>query len=200
MDIRQYLKQGRLNIDRIVTGPIEQNTWLIAIGTDLIVVDPGCDQGELRQAIADRHLLGVLLTHTHDDHLAALRDWDLPEGTHLVMGPEPEDTYLPLLPNKIVHGGERLKLGPIEVHVMATPGHTPGGISYLIDRRFVCTGDTLFQGDVGYHHLPGGDADQLRWSVTEVLFKLQDSVAVLPGHGEPSTIGHEKQHNTLQPT
>ncbi len=84
----------------------------------------------------------------------------------------------------------------LQVEVIATPGHTPGGVCYLLRNSGVLfSGDTLFAGTIGRTDLPGGDYDSLIKSVMDSLMGLDTDIEILPGHGATSTIGWERTHN-----
>jgi len=90
--------------------------------------------------------------------------------------------------------GDTLNLGDNEIRVLETPGHTEGGLCFLVaDKLF--SGDTLFQGSVGRSDLPGGNGMQLVNSIKEKLLPLGDNIEVYAGHGPTSTIGYEKRRN-----
>ena len=92
--------------------------------------------------------------------------------------------------------GDEIMLGDEKIIVLATPGHTPGGISlYLPDSATVITGDALFEGSIGRTDLPGGNFDRLIESIKTKLLTLPDDTVVASGHGNTTTIGAEKQHS-----
>ena len=80
------------------------------------------------------------------------------------------------------------------IKVIATPGHTAGGICFLISDKLF-TGDTLFKGSVGRSDFPGGNGTLLVKNIKEKLLPLGDNIEVYPGHGDASTIGYEKRNN-----
>ena len=87
-------------------------------------------------------------------------------------------------------------MGSIDIQVIHTPGHSPGGVCfYLPQAGCLFCGDTLFAEGVGRTDLPGGDFDQLKQSVVERLFTLPPETRVLPGHGPTTTIGWERENN-----
>ncbi|MBM3957517.1 MAG: MBL fold metallo-hydrolase, partial [Gemmatimonadetes bacterium] len=94
----------------------------------------------------------------------------------------------------VLREGDVLELGGMELRVVGTPGHTPGGVSFVLG-HIVFAGDTLFRGSIGRTDLPGGDFEQELASIREVLFPLGDEVRVLPGHGPATTIGEERRTN-----
>ena len=92
--------------------------------------------------------------------------------------------------------GEELDLDGIRIKVLATPGHTAGGVSYYFpEGAFLICGDTLFQESVGRTDFPTGSMSTLVRSVKEKLFTLPEETVVYPGHGDSTTIGHEKKYN-----
>jgi glyoxylase-like metal-dependent hydrolase (beta-lactamase superfamily II) len=89
-----------------------------------------------------------------------------------------------------------LRLGAVEVRVLYTPGHSPGGCCLWIpsEQRLIA-GDTLFRDSVGRTDLPGGDSGQLFESIRKQLLPLPDETVVIPGHGPETTIGRERRFN-----
>ncbi|MDP7239332.1 MAG: MBL fold metallo-hydrolase, partial [Candidatus Latescibacteria bacterium] len=92
---------------------------------------------------------------------------------------------------------DTIDFGSISISVISTPGHSPGGVSFLITGApsHVFSGDTLFSGSIGRTDLPGGDSNLLLQSIHEKLIVLDDTTIVYPGHGPASTIGTEKRSN-----
>jgi hydroxyacylglutathione hydrolase len=87
-------------------------------------------------------------------------------------------------------------VGSTEIHVLHTPGHTRGSVSlWLPAERLLLSGDTLFRDSIGRTDLPGGDGRQILRSIKEKLLALPEDTAVVPGHGENTTIGREKRFN-----
>jgi hydroxyacylglutathione hydrolase len=92
--------------------------------------------------------------------------------------------------------GEMVKLGPAEFRVLETPGHTQGSISLWIPgENKLVAGDTLFLDSIGRTDLPGGNSKQILRSIHDKLLPLDDTVVVIPGHGQNTTIGRERRRN-----
>jgi len=87
--------------------------------------------------------------------------------------------------------GDEITFGSLKLKIIHTPGHTPGGISLILN-DIVFTGDTLFAGGIGRTDLPGGSCDDIQKSIKDKLLKLGDYKKIYPGHGPSSTIGKEK--------
>ncbi len=96
--------------------------------------------------------------------------------------------------DKLLEEGDEIVLGRLNLRVIHTPGHTPGGIS-LVSNNIIFTGDTLFAGGIGRTDLPGGSYQDLIKSIKERLLILGDDKIIYPGHGPDSTIGEEKRTN-----
>ena len=92
--------------------------------------------------------------------------------------------------------GDEIRLGNSTLKVIATPGHSLGGICfYSADDGLLFSGDSLFQTGIGRTDLPGGDYATLIHSITDRLLTLPDDTKVLPGHGPSTTIAQERQYN-----
>lgn len=203
---------------RFPLGPLWTNTYLVWHGAGGILVDPAGDISAVRSFAEGKGIAieAILLTHGHLDHVGGLPDAlrcavhgafisedDVPmvrtpdSGVRQWMGYDFEGTE-ECLP---VRDGQRLSLGGMEVQVLATPGHTPGSVCYLLsagEDQLLLSGDTLFARSVGRTDLPGGSSESLEKSLLK-LAALPDGLPVLPGHGPETTIGSEREHNPFWP-
>ena len=202
-----------MRVETLVVGAFATNCYVVAGdgGDECAVVDPGAEGDRVAAFVQGAGLTVryVLATHGHADHtggVAAVKaalgglfvapeaDVEMlerPDGWMTVMLP---DFAMPPPVDVTVRDGDGLALGGAELRVVATPGHTPGGVSYVLD-DMVFAGDTLFQGSIGRTDLPGGSLEQELASIRDVLFPLGDGVTVLPGHGPATTIGEERRTN-----
>lgn len=95
-----------------------------------------------------------------------------------------------------VKDGQTLSLAGIEIQVLATPGHTAGGVCYYVpEAHLVLCGDTIFCESVGRTDFPTGSMSTLVRSIREKLLPLPEETVLYPGHGESTTVGNEKQYN-----
>jgi len=200
-------------IDRLETGPFQENVYIVAGGTggEAVVIDAGDDADRIVERLDELSLTPVLLlnTHGHLDHVGAVAD--LQERYAIPFQVHPGDAFLltglerhaamfglsgyrdPRVDLDLVPG-EPVEAAGLRFEVLFTPGHTPGHCTLLVDGdAFV--GDCLFAGSIGRTDLPGGDAPTLKRSLHEVLLALPDDTRVHPGHGPSTTIGHERRTN-----
>jgi glyoxylase-like metal-dependent hydrolase (beta-lactamase superfamily II) len=194
-----------LVIKAIMAGMYEENCYLIIdeATKELAIIDPGGQANLLEKEIDELNAKPkfILLTHGHMDHVGAVVElvnkFNIPfymnakeeqyMGDNFVFGELPKASG-------DLKEGDTLKLGEQLIKVIETPGHTLGGVCFLIgDKLF--TGDTLFQGSVGRSDFPGGDGMLLIKNIKEKLLPLGDNIEVYPGHGGASSIGYEKRNN-----
>jgi hydroxyacylglutathione hydrolase len=203
-----------LIIVTLPVGLIQTNCYLIACEEtkEGAVIDPGGDAQRIlaeveRSGLAIRY---VLNTHAHFDHIEANAAIVQATGARLALHPKDR----PLLeaaggaalfglqadpsppPDLDLNEGDELEVGTLRLHVLYTPGHTPGHVSfYEPDEGLLFDGDVLFYRGIGRTDLPGGSWPQLRDSIERVLFGLPDDTVVYSGHGPATTIGEEKRLN-----
>ncbi len=135
----------------------------------------------------------IFLTHTHPDHIAELRR--LREVTRAPIFVSAEERILEPRTNVIIPGSPS-RSGGITVTARSTPGHSPGGLTYVVEglsRRYVIVGDALFAGSMG--GVPASDYESSRKAIRTQILSLPDDSVVCPGHGPLTTVGLEKLHN-----
>ncbi|MGI5823667.1 MAG: MBL fold metallo-hydrolase, partial [Dethiobacteria bacterium] len=175
-----------------------------------IIIDPGA-AGEriiLRVEQLKLKVRYVVNTHAHIDHIGANEEVrqafrvpllahkaDLPRyhspqaGIALFMDKvevEPPDDF--------IQEGDSLQVGTLQVKVLETPGHSPGGITLDIN-GVLFAGDTLFAGSIGRTDFPGGSFPVLIQSIKDKILSYPDDTKVFPGHGPPTTVGDERRYN-----
>ncbi|GAA4654518.1 MBL fold metallo-hydrolase [Anaerocolumna aminovalerica] len=203
-----------MKIETYVLGPVMTNCYF-AINEDTketIIIDPADKAEVLIQKINKETLkpVAVLLTHGHFDHILAASE--IAVNFHIPIYASKEEKELletpslnlsvslgkniSLTPTMLLNDKDIIKLAGTEVNVIHTPGHTSGGICYLFkESKILFSGDTLFEGTVGRADLPTGNLNTLLDSVNHKLMTLPDDTTVFPGHGESTTVGHERNTN-----
>lgn len=201
---------SRCSVRTLVTGPFEENCHLLIGAEGCIALDPGADAPGIEEAIAGRPLAAILLTHGHADHLTALEALTARHAAPVYLHARDAAwafTARNAIPPfyaapaaapgdlRLAGDGDVLSLAGLALRVIATPGHSPGGVCYWLEREgWIFTGDTLFRGTVGRTDLPGGDPRLLAASLAR-LAALPPATKVFPGHGEPTTLAEELEHN-----
>lgn len=190
--------------EQIEVGPMQNFVYLIGdpATREAAVVDPAFEVDRIINIAGTNgyKIKYILLTHTHFDHIDGVPE--LIEKTSaevLVHSREEKNLKSKGIDAKhAVEGGDVFKIGDIQIKILHTPGHTPGGICFVLDDR-VITGDALFVGYIGRADLPGGDPEQLYHSLFDKLAKLPEHIQVFPGHNygiaPSSTIKQEKESN-----
>ena len=207
-----------MKIQRIVNPIAYENTYLIENDQHLLVIDPGSAWSQIQNRIDQiaKPVSAILLTHTHYDHILSLERVREAYGHPPVYVDAHEADWLqsPIdnlsgldrhsdLLNVICQPAEQhfdyqqeYNLDNFHFYVLHTPGHSIGGVSIVFPHdHFVLTGDALFRETIGRTDLPTGSGPQLLESIETQLLTLPSSYTVYPGHGNDTTIGHEKMFN-----
>ena len=181
--------------------------------THAILFDPADRGKRIYESLRDKHIVVdiILLTHGHFDHILGAKELIECTGARLGCLTEEQailqDPYLNLgntygmndlsvKPDILFKDGEEIMAADLTCRVIKTPGHTSGGCCYYFEEgNILISGDTLFEESIGRTDFPTGSTSELIRSVKEKLFVLPDETVVYPGHGEVTTIGHEKQYN-----
>lgn len=200
------------NIERRVVGPLEANSYILRVGSQCILIDPGdCEAASLVRECKE---VSVLITHGHFDHVlgidcvkkeALVADVVAHELTERVYKESLELARLwgisvksaGLKVTRALRGDSVLNVYGVRVDVLYTPGHSPDHLVYYIPKlNTLFSGDLLFKGSIGRWDLPGGDASLLADSLKRIS-GLPETLRVLPGHGDVTVLGDELRDNWL---
>ncbi len=207
-----------LTIQSFTFNPASENTYIIFNETGAaIIIDPGCYAENERHALQlfielnDLNVVQLINTHCHLDHVFGLKwaseYYDLEPFIHiedkrtLEFAPQSALRWGLSMDNytgnvQLLAEGDEIHIGDDKLTVLHTPGHSPGSISFYCEAQgFVISGDVLFKESIGRTDLPEGNHHQLIRSIQTKLFTLPDDTVVYNGHGNTTTIGHEKQYN-----
>lgn len=202
----------------VVSAPFEENTYIAHLDgrNDCLVVDPGLEPDEILGYLDEHRLTpaAILITHGHSDHIAGngrlkerfpncpivVSHGDAPKltdprlnlsaafGAHLVSPPG----------DVLVREGDTYSAAGFDLEVREIPGHSSGHVVFIwqaVRPMVVFGGDVLFAGSVGRTDFSDGSFEQLATNIHQKLFTLPDDTQILPGHGPPTTVGHEKRTN-----
>lgn len=210
----------KVKATKFTVNPFGENTYLAWDETTrhAIIIDPGMMQDHERNVVTkfidDNNLVMryVLITHVHIDHVTSAR-W-MADRYGITVAASPLDAPNALaLPEQAEHfrlrmpvealtidqplaDGDTMMLGDETIHVLAMPGHSPGGLAfYAPDSELVFTGDSIFEGSIGRTDLPGGDFGTLINSIKEKILTLPPETLIIPGHGPTTTVANELEYN-----
>jgi glyoxylase-like metal-dependent hydrolase (beta-lactamase superfamily II) len=205
-----------LKVSILPVTPLQQNCTLMydeetMVGT---VFDPGGDVPRILEVIGEIgfNVEKILLTHGHIDHAGGAAELKEKLGV-LIEGPHEADKFLldslaqtgaeygitgsrNVTTDRWLNEGDNITFGPFTFDVKHCPGHAPGHVVFINEElRIAQVGDVLFKGSIGRTDFPYGDHDALIDAIKTKLLPLGDDMAFICGHGEPSTIGEERQTN-----
>ncbi len=190
-----------MKVETFVRGPLQNNVYLLCdeLSNEAAIIDPGIGSDDLLQNIEEQqlHLRYILVTHAHFDHVDNVALFREQTGTKVVVHHADAAALEELAgvpADVLLDGGEELALGSLTLRTFHTPGHSPGGMCFLVDDHLFA-GDTLFAGSIGRSDFPDSDGALLLQSIAEKILPLPDATHVLPGHGEATTVGTERANN-----
>lgn len=199
-------------INELTVGQLEANCFIVSDEKtkEAIIIDPGDDDEEIMDVVKENNLKVkyIVCTHAHFDHVGAVADVKTKTNALICIHKDEVEVYkragdfaafwgfkikpLPE-PDMLLNEGDVIAFGNLNLKVLHTPGHSPGGMC-LYGGNVIFTGDTLFAGSVGRTDLPGGNINELKKSFSKLMCFPPDT-KVYAGHGCSSTIGAEKTDN-----
>lgn len=203
-------------LNTYIAGPFDANNYFLMDKNTKEAVLIDCSEYK-QEIIEDIYKLGakvkyILLTHGHFDHILGVNKMTEALGVDAYIknadiilaeniNTMPKLLNLPMAEVPIINGRiedwQEFQLGEHKIKAIPTPGHTEGGMSFLVDNEFLFSGDTLFCQSFGRTDLFGGNIKKLVNSIKNVLFALEDNIIVYPGHGQSTTIKFEKTYNEI---
>ena len=170
-----------MEIKTIVTGVLDENCYVLINNKECLVVDPGDDYLKIKEVVGDNKVLAVLITHSHFDHIGALRNFLTKRSIKIF--------------KKSSLTESKYTIGSFNFECLYTPGHSKDSVSfYFKDQKAMFVGDFIFKESVGRYDLPGGDINDLKESL-EKIKNYDDDITLYPGHGEKTTLKYEKENN-----
>jgi len=197
-----------MQIVKIITGKWKENCYLLFLNNNkVIAIDPGDEVDKIKVSLKnDSQLIAIFNTHAHYDHIGAVGELKNYYKCPFYLHSQDEkllksanlykhlfDNKKPITIPKVDYYFDKTILPIIiddyKIDVLHTPGHTKGGVCFLIN-NFLFTGDTLLKGKIGRTDLPGSNIDELKKTLV-LLSSLPKQLVVLPGHGDGTNLGEE---------
>ena len=170
-----------MEIKTVVTGYLDENCYILIKNNTCLVVDPGDDYQKIKEEVGDNKVLGVLITHSHFDHIGALRNFLTKRSIKIFKKSNLEE--------------KNYKIGDFEFKCIYTPGHSKDSVTfYFEEEQVMFVGDFVFKESIGRTDLPGGDEQEMQQSIQKLL-TYSDDITLYPGHNEITTIKYEKEKN-----
>ena len=210
-----YMTVSKLMVETLIVGPLFSNCYIVWENSEKIgvIIDPGDDAESILETIKRLgiKIKCILATHGHFDHVGAVSEIKTKLNVEFLA--HKDDLFFiedgeaaarrwgiiikqPPKPDGYIKDGDKIDIGNFSLEVIYTPGHSPGGVSFLYD-KMIFSGDTLFQGSIGRTDFRKGSIDDLTKSIKNRLYTLPDDTIVYTGHGPITTIGNEKRFNAF---
>ncbi len=193
--IQNIVTSGTFSLDG-GTWDVENNVWIVGDESEVFVIDPAHDPAKVKEAVGNRAVKAVLLTHGHDDHIRYAREFaDLVEAP-IYLSPADtmfwEDVFPGTTPDHEIKDGDSFEVAGTTLVAMHTPGHSPGSTCfYAGSLGTLFSGDTLFNGGPGATGRSYSSFETIIDSIRERLLPLPGDTVVNTGHGDATTIGAE---------
>lgn len=171
-----------MEVKKIITGYLDENCYVLIKNGTCLIVDPGDDYNKIKEQIGDNKVLGVLITHSHFDHIGALRNFLTKRSIKIFKRSNLED-------------GKDYKIGDFHFIGLHTPGHSKDSVTfYFEEEKCMFIGDFVFKEGIGRTDLPGGSDQEMKNSIQKIS-TYSDDITLYPGHHEITTLGYEKENN-----
>ena len=187
-----HFKDSELEIHKVVVGPMDNNVFVIRCKQtgEGLLIDAANEHELLLDLCKQLNVQSVIETHGHWDHIQAVPQVrDAGYSVHVTQA----DAHMLESYDEILEDESVINVGRVRLETILTPGHTPGSMCFKVkDKPILFSGDTLFPGGPGATQFEGGDFEKIINSIERRLFTLDKRTAVLPGHGDNTTIGNEQ--------
>lgn len=196
-----------MNIQKFTLGMYKSNCYIVYENQDAIIIDPGYESAEVVAFIDDQKLniKGIYITHGHIDHVGGVKQLKSLYNTKVFAPLKDKIWFIKSDYNRLgydipvdhfIEENYTLTLGNHEFKVIETPGHSAGGTVLCALNSLLCfSGDTLFFETIGRTDLPFSSFEDIQSSILKLYEILPNQTKLYPGHGRPTTIGHEKKFN-----
>lgn len=196
--VENVVTSGTFSLDG-GTWEVDNNVWIIGDEKEVIVIDPAHDVEKIKEAVGEREVMAVLLTHGHDDHIRAAAQFSDEVDAPIFLNPEDQMLWDAVYPERDVdahiHEGHSFSVAGTTLSALHTPGHSPGSTCFYAQELGVLfSGDTLFNGGPGATGRSYSSFDTIIESIQNKLLTLPEQTVVNTGHGDATSIGAEAPH------
>ncbi|WP_225728229.1 MULTISPECIES: MBL fold metallo-hydrolase [unclassified Nocardia] len=178
------------------TWEVDNNVWLLGDDREVLVIDAAHDAAAIAAAVGARHVVAVLCTHGHNDHVTVAPELGALLDAPVLLHPADEPLWRMTHPDndyRSLDGRNRITVAGADIDILHTPGHSPGSVSlHLPEAAALFTGDTLFAGGPGATGRSYSDFGTIIDSIRTRLLTLPEETTVHTGHGPTTTIGAER--------
>lgn len=170
-----------MQIQKVVTGTLEENCYILIKDNTCIIIDPGADYQKIKEVIGDNKVLGVLITHSHFDHVGALRYFLTKRNVKIFKKSNTLE--------------KEYELGKFKFECIYTPGHSNDSISfYFKEDNSMFVGDFIFKDTIGRCDLPTGSDSDMKKSIIKIK-EYNNNINIYSGHGDNTNLGYERENN-----
>ncbi len=171
-----------MEIKSILTGYLDENCYVLIKNKTCLVVDPGDDFPKIKEQIGDNKVLGVLITHSHADHIGALRNFLTKRSIKIFKKSNLQE--------------RKYTIGDFTFECIYTPGHSKDSVTfYFKEEKCMFVGDFIFKDSVGRTDLPGGNPNEMKLSINKIK-EYDEDIVLYPGHHDITTLKDEKLNNS----
>ena len=179
--MRVNIRGEMMEIKTVLTGYLDENCYILINNGNCLVIDPGDDYNKIKEEIGDNKVLGVLITHSHFDHIGALRNFLTKRSIKIFKKSNLEE--------------KEYKIGDFNFKCIFTPGHSKDSVTfYFEEENCMFIGDFIFKESIGRCDLPGGSEEEMKKSL-EKIKNYSSEIVLYPGHGDKTNLGYEKENN-----
>lgn len=170
-----------MEIKHVVTGALDENCYVLIKNDTCLIVDPGDDYQKIKEVIGDNKILAVLITHSHFDHIGALRNFLTKRSIKIFKRSNLEE--------------KEYTIGDFTFKCIHTPGHSKDSVTFYFEEdACMFIGDFIFKESIGRTDLPGGNNQEMQESINKIL-TYNDDIKLYPGHNDFTTLGDERKNN-----
>jgi len=170
-----------MNIEKIEVGELQTNCYILENNNNILIIDPGSEYERIKRHIINKNIIGILLTHSHEDHTGCINNFI-------------KDYNIKIYDNNNLNSGVNT-INNFTFEVIKTPGHTTDSISfYFKEDKVLFTGDFIFYNTIGRYDFPESNIYSMINSINKIK-KYPNDIKIYPGHGKSTNLGYEKDNN-----